>query len=63
MKKYVVYVQSLHRSLSRHELRREVVFASSSAEACRVAVARNRDLGVTPPSVSMFWPDWPEVLR
>ena len=63
MKRYVVYVQSLHRSLNRIVSRREEVFASSSAEACRAAAARNHGLGVTPPSVSMFWPVWPEVLK
>ena len=56
MKKYVVFVQSLHRRLNRNVTRREVVCAKTAVEACRIAVARNPTLGVTPTTVSMFWP-------
>lgn len=63
MKKYVVFVQSLHRSLNRNMSRREVVHAKSAAEACRIAAARNPTLGVTPTTVSMFWPVYKEGLR
>ena len=59
MKKYVVFVQSLHRSLDRNVTRREEVRAKSATEACRIAVARNPTLGLTPTQVSMFWPVWP----
>ena len=56
MKKYVVFVQALHQRLNRNVSRREEVCAKTAVEACRIAVARNPTLGVTPTTVSMFWP-------
>ena len=50
----------LHHRLNRNLTRREVVYAKAAAEACRIAVARNPTLGVTPTTVSMFWPVYKE---
>ena len=55
--------QTLHRHLNRNVTRREAVYAKAAAEACRIAVARNPTLGVTPTTVSMFWPMHKEGLR
>ena len=58
---YDVLLVSLHKSCRRHTTRWvRNIRAESLMKACDFAVARHPNLGLTPTTVSMAWPKFPQ---
>jgi hypothetical protein len=59
---YDVLLQSLGRTARQGIVTRWVrgIRADSLGQACRIAVAKHPNLGLTPTSVSAAWPVWPQ---